>query len=273
MDPVLALRALGGAARREVLIAAGVSSYALRKALASGAVERPYLGCYVLPDTPTNAFCAAMFRAEPTCVTALATLGLPLLRRDHAAHLAVPRDRARRATDKCPAGGVVLHRELELPSQGGTVAALAHAARCLDAHEWILPVDAALHRGLVTLDQVAEAGRLGRVDPRWTRRMVDPRAESPAESRARVAMLDAGLSLRSQVSLEEIGRVDFVVERRVIVETDGREYHSDEAKFAEDRRRDRAAIKRGFLPMRYPAAHALWNPESIAAEVRGLLAG
>lgn len=271
MDPITALHLLGGAARRESLLAAGVTAHALRRALREGVVERPYPGCYALPDAPPVLVRAAMFRAEPTCVTALEGLSLPLLAHDHRSHIAVPRDRARRATDKRPDKLVVLHRELELPTHGDVSTALAHAARCLDRKAWLVPVDAALHRCLASLDEVADAGRLGRIDPEWTRRMADPRTESPAETCARVAMLEAGLDVRSQVSIEGVGRVDFLVKDLVIVETDGRDYHSDPERFIEDRRRDREAIKRGFLPLRYPGAHALSDPESIAADVRGLL--
>lgn len=273
-----ALAGHGGAARREALLADGVTKHAIYAALANGLVAQPARGCFAVPDAPLWAVRAATFRGFPTCVTLLAMAGLPLLTGDSRAHIGVPRDRALRSTDARSTARMVLHRERDSLDPAAGVrgdevrVALGHAARCLRPPEWLIPVDAALHRGVVTLDQVTEAGRVGRIDPAWTRRMADPQSESPAESRARVAMLEAGLNLRSQVSMEGIGRVDFVVEQRVIVETDGRDYHSDEAKFAEDKRRDREAIKRGFLPMRYPAAHALGDPESIAAEVQDLLA-
>ena len=54
---------------------------------------------------------------------------------------------------------------------------------------------------------------------------VDPGAESPGESLARLVLKGLGLPVRSQVVLRDldgvIGRVDFVVDERVVVEFDG----------------------------------------------------
>ncbi|MDN4478586.1 DUF559 domain-containing protein [Demequina sp. SYSU T00039] len=275
MDIIEALGVHGGAARREALLAAGVTKHAIYAALRAGVVTQPARGCFAVPDAPLWAVRAACFRGVPTCVTLLGLWGLPLLDRDPRAHIAVPRNRALRATDSRSTSRLVLHREFEAPvrAEDAVRIALAHAARCLPRDQWLVPVDSALRQGLITVDEAMHAGRRGAIPARWTQRMADPRAESPAETRARVAMLQARLDVRSQVSIEGVGRVDFVVRKRVIVETDGREYHSDPARFTEDRRRDRAAILLGFQPLRYPAAHALRDPESIAADVRRLLRG
>ncbi|MDX5319343.1 MAG: DUF559 domain-containing protein, partial [Actinomycetes bacterium] len=135
----------------------------------------------------------------------------------------------------------------------------------------LIPVDAALHAGLLTLEEAVESGRRGGFDAAWIRHMADPRAESPAETRARVQILGAGYEVRSQVELESVGRVDFVVEGKVVVETDGKDYHSDERAFIRDKRRDRAVIKRGMTPLRYAAKEALQWPELVTADLLAVL--
>ena len=54
---------------------------------------------------------------------------------------------------------------------------------------------------------------------------MDPTAESPGESLTRLLLGGLGLSFRSQVEIRDaagfVGRVDFLVEGRVVVEFDG----------------------------------------------------
>lgn len=73
--------------------------------------------------------------------------------------------------------------------------------------------------------------------------LVDPRLESPRESRLLLAIHDAGLPLPTpQVEIEvggQVFRVDFAYERRrIIVEYDGKEFHAATAEqYLRDRRR------------------------------------
>ena len=78
----------------------------------------------------------------------------------------------------------------------------------------------------------------------------DRRAESAAESLVRQRLHAARLRLRSQVRIQGVGRVDFLVGRRLIVEVDGHEHHSSPEDMARDRRRDRRAMLRGYLVIR-----------------------
>ncbi|MFP3786321.1 hypothetical protein, partial [Burkholderia sp. SIMBA_024] len=50
-----------------------------------------------------------------------------------------------------------------------------------------------------------------------------------------------GISVRTQVSIRDVGEVDFVVGERLIVEADGRENHERERERAKDLRRDAIA--------------------------------
>lgn len=102
---------------------------------------------------------------------------------------------------------------------------------------------------------------------RWLERHADERSESPLETLLRLAMRRAGLRVESQAYIEGIGRVDFLVEGRVIVEADGRAFHSDPVTFAQDRRRDRAAAARGMPVLRFTYAEIIANPDGAALEV------
>ncbi|GMA35172.1 DUF559 domain-containing protein [Demequina litorisediminis] len=106
----------------------------------------------------------------------------------------------------------------------------------------------------------------------WLERHADGRAESVPETCARVALVSAGMRVTLQQWFEGIGRVDMVVEGRVVVECDGREYHSDDRAFSRDRWRDRRLLALGLPVMRFTYADAVFHPELLVQDVKRLLA-
>jgi very-short-patch-repair endonuclease len=57
--------------------------------------------------------------------------------------------------------------------------------------------------------------------------------------------------IRPQVGVAGVGRVDFVLGERLVVEVDGEAYHTDPGQFERDRRRDAALGIRGFRVLRF----------------------
>lgn len=125
---------------------------------------------------------------------------------------------------------------------------------CLDHGivQGVVSADAALHRGLVTLEQLTAAVEAVRTWPKSNRprammAFVDPKCESVAESRARVEFVTHGIRVVSQVTVRRqdgsvIGRADFIVEgTEVVIEVDGKVKYADgnpEVLWAEKRRED-----------------------------------
>jgi very-short-patch-repair endonuclease len=127
-------------------------------------------------------------------------------------------------------------------------------AVCASSYEvGVVLSDAALHDGLVTKEQLtAMADRLqcwpGSPKARAAARFADGRVESVGESRLRVLMANEGLpDPELQVEIRDqsgrlVGRVDFLLARRLIVEFDGdQKYGTDPANavLAEKRRENR----------------------------------
>ncbi|WP_230667691.1 endonuclease domain-containing protein [Microbacterium sp. MEC084] len=54
-----------------------------------------------------------------------------------------------------------------------------------------------------------------------------------------------------QVRIRHVGRVDFVLAGRVILEVDGKENHDGPSERHKDLRRDAIAISLGFTPLRF----------------------
>ena len=212
-----------------------------------------------------------MFRAEVTCVTALAAWGLPIVTVDARTHLLVPRDRGLSADDRRDSAKVTLHRAdhrlTNVPEVDAAVA-IGMATSCLTPRDLVAVVDGALRRGLVAPDQLHDLRT--RVSTEWLATATDSRAESLLESLARLEIVAAGLDVRSQVEIDGVGRVDLMVED-VVIETDGREHHATRDGFVRDRRRDRELQKRGYRIARFAYSDVVEHPGTVASEVLALL--
>ena len=143
---------------------------------------------------------------------------------------------------------------LVLTSRLGT---LVHCARLLSPEALVCALDDALHRQLVTPGQLAEAaarhrGALGAPALRRAVTLADGRAESPAETLARLLLLPVLPDLEPQVRLIDsaarlLARFDLADRTaRFAVEADGKRGHAGTAMVAKDRARDRISRAQGW---------------------------
>lgn len=133
---------------------------------------------------------------------------------------------------------------------------LADCAGLLSHEALVCALDAALHRRLVTQDELQRraAERHGVEHGPALRAAVelaDGRAEAVTETLARLVLLPVLPELEPQVRLVVDGRVlarfDLGARRaRLAVETDGKRGHSGERMAAKDHRRDRASRRHGW---------------------------
>jgi very-short-patch-repair endonuclease len=144
----------------------------------------------------------------------------------------------------------------------------------------LVAVDAALHRGLVTDAHLTAAAERAVLGPRQRGRvaaalgMADRSCESPGESLTRMLLSGLGLAFRTQVNLRDslghIGRVDFLVGDRVVVEFDGMVKYDGadgrDALAAEKQREDRLRAA-GYEVVRLTWAD-LKDPERVARLIR-----
>lgn len=99
---------------------------------------------------------------------------------------------------------------------------------------------------------------------------VDPRAGSGTESVTRVRLRNANVLVRSQVEIEDVGRVDLLVGERLILECDSREFHNDRQR-TEDNRRDRVATVGGYRVLRIDYAEVMFGWDAVLADVMDLV--
>lgn len=161
------------------------------------------------------------------------------------------------------------------------VRAAADLLRMLPLTEAVVVADAVQHARLMTPEDLAtELGRHAGL--RGVRRahqalaLSDRRAESPPETRLRVALVAAGLAPVPQYDVvvggRHLARVDLAFpDRRIAVEYDGRAVHEREDVFVRDRQRQNDLVRAGWLVLRFTAADLRFGAASAVAQVLAAL--
>lgn len=253
-EHLLARIHFAGALRRRDLALDRTSRRALRDLVEEGAVvER--VGVVFAPGTDWPLIACRMLGGLLTCHSALAYYSLPELPHPGTVHVAIPSSRGRVR----PLAGVVVHREpARWPSGMSPPVApprllVARMLRCAEETPAVVVADAALRRGLVSRAELAAMLRSNRSGgPLGHRRLARCRekARSPIESIARLELEDAGHSVEVGVDVPGVGEVDMLVDDRLLVETDGYQFHSSKGDWSNDRRREQGLIAQGRLWVR-----------------------
>ncbi|WP_162242479.1 MULTISPECIES: endonuclease domain-containing protein [unclassified Microcella] len=81
----------------------------------------------------------------------------------------------------------------------------------------------------------------------------------------RVALRDVGLAVDVQVVIPGVGRVDLLVEGRVVVEVDGRRWHEGEQE--RDYWRDLQLARHGYIVVRVDYAHVVSRIDTVVEAV------
>ncbi len=279
MDLVGRLDALGGASRLGDVAPTGAARRRMAGLVASGEVLRTSHGCYHLPGCDPAVVAARTVGGSLTCISAAQVHGLGLLRAPELPHVAVAAARHVR-----PAG-CVLHRERPAlltasphpalrdgPPVVHVAEALARVLRCQDPITAIVAVDSALNgRRCSTAELASLLVGPGSERARSVLAECDGRSVSVLESVARVVLRRDGLTVEPNVHVPGVGIVDLLVEGRVVVELDGFAHHADRRAFAEDRRRDRELVARGYLPVRFTWEDVVTGPGVVVRAVRAAL--
>ncbi len=134
-------------------------------------------------------------------------------------------------------------------------------------------VESAVRQGRTTLDYLRQhlpGNRNGLA--RRTLDLVDGSADSAIEVIARLLFRDAGIYTETQVDLEGIGIVDFLLEGFLIVEIDGSS-HLGPKQVIKDRLRNNASALAGYAVLRYGYKQIMFQRQKVLAEVWQLLRG
>ena len=283
MDLVNDVNRRGGLAATHELLRAGWTSHQLTRAVNAGLVIRVRQGWYTVPETDDALQQSVRVGGRLACVSAARAYGLwvPSTQKIHVAvgpHVS----RLRSATDKTVrlsalrSTGVVVHWRDECTPHDRFSSSVRECLRqmcvCQRPEVVIAAVDSALRKGLITLPEwLAEISQLpGRLP--MLLEPVEALSESIIESYTRFRLWRLGLEPRVQVQIRGVGRVDLLIGTRLVIELDGREFHSSVEQFEEDRRRDAVLIALGYHVLRFSYRQIMYKWFEVLAAIDASIA-
>jgi very-short-patch-repair endonuclease len=278
MSIIRSIEQHGGLAATHELSARGHSRYQLASAVARAEIIRVRQGWYASAPATGMEHEAARVGGRLGCVSGAQFHGLWTRATGHL-HVAVPAHSARLRTRHSPRvrltavspSSTVVH--WVRPNVGSSRFAepvrecLRQMSLC-QSPEWVVAAaDSALRQGLISrsewrADVDGAPQRLGQLLLR-----VDPRSESIIESVTRFRLQRLGVEPRVQIPVAGVGRVDLLIGRRLVIEVDGFEYHSDPERFEADRRRDARLSARGYRVLRFSYAQVMRHWSEVRASV------
>ncbi|MEV1131941.1 type IV toxin-antitoxin system AbiEi family antitoxin domain-containing protein [Agromyces sp. NPDC049794] len=264
----------GGVLRASGLMSTGLTEAQIRNAVRLGGLIRIRRGWYGVPPVDAQVVRAVRVGGSLTAGSVAAARGLWLLH-DSRLHVRVPATAARlRSPDEAgtrldrEAHGVCVHyrdasRDTDLGDrlgQDGLPRSIAEMFRCVGTVPAMIALESALNRGVLPMQALESIRKLA---PDWVRfelAHVSPLSDSGLETIARLLFHRVRVSVRAQVLIEGVRHVDLLVGDRLIVELDGRAFHSDEY-FERDRTQDLELAMRGYLVVRlsYRMLTAEWD--------------
>lgn len=270
MDAIGLLRNWGRVAPTRRLTDLGVTKREIAKHIARGELLRVRPGVLALPNAPGDFLAAVGNNGLLTCASAAGHYGLWLLESPSSIHISCLHARATQCVN---------HRMRTVPEHPylplvGLADVLIHALRCLPRDHAAVIVESALRQGETVrsfLRERLEGPRNGQA--RAALDAVTGCAESPLEVVTRLMFIDAGFDVETQVRIDGVGRVDFLLEGFLVVEVDGDAYHSSRRERIRDQRRNNMTISGGYLLLRYRYEDIMFDREGVLKQVRSVLAG
>jgi hypothetical protein len=282
----------GGVARRRDVLRAGLSRRKLARLVERGQLRllTPHLVTDVDQPRPDEELVAAAVALQGTVSHERAALmwGMELAVDVEGRTITVGRDRSRAQHP----GTTVRRADLadhERVARDGVfvtskVRTVLDLCRTLPMPEAVAVTDSALRRRLVTVKALRQAlcglpAGVGRERVARVLALVDPNSGSVLESRARVLLVQAGLTpeetqlvVRTAAG-RRIGRVDFAwPSARLVVEVDGFAFHADRTAYRDDRRRGNALVLAGWRVLRFSWEDVVLHAAEVVSAVRDALA-
>lgn len=242
---------------------AGVAESDIAAAVRHGTLIRVRRGWYATTDAPHDVIRAVRVGGALTAASSCRLHGLWLLD-DPLLHVRVPAtasrlrspDDARVPLDR-EAHRVCVHYrsvrpvdvQADRPTRDGLASSIAEMFRCAGTVPAMVALESALNRRLLSFQAVELIRELA---PAWAGRVLDlasAESDSGLETIARLLLHRLRTRVRTQVSIPGVRHVDLLVGDRLILELDGRTFHSG-ADFERDRAQDLELALRGYLVVR-----------------------
>lgn len=262
-----------GIARRDEVRAAGLSDYAIKRAVAAGDVQRIRGHWLAVKTAPQTLVRAASVQGRITCVTATSHHGLwtPTDDTGDVGHMAVAPNASRFDALKLHvhwARGPVATDPNALIDPIENV--LFHAARCLPRRDALAIWESSLREPGLTLEYLRGI--------RWRSSAADAVLDALSiltDSGLETHFIDGirpfGLAVRQQTFIEG-HHVDALIGDRLVIQLDGFEFHSDAAQRRRDIAHDVRLTLMGYTVLRFDYAQVMFDWPYVQTSVLGAVA-
>jgi very-short-patch-repair endonuclease len=274
------VRAIGGIAATHELTATGHTPSGIFAAVRSGDVIRVRKGWYANTDLEPGVVRAWRVGGQLACVSAAVHHKLWVPELPEVLHVSVPPLAAqlrrsgnhRQRLAEVPDESIRIHWSGVRSGERLAVSvpdAIAQIFRCQHMDVGFVVLESALHQNRIDVFQYYELLDGIPTKARRLARLADASSESGAESLLKLMLLRRGIPFRQQVVIADIGRVDFLVGERLVIEVDSKEHHSDPYK---DRRRDALLSVEGHRVLRFMYSQIVYERDQVEAAIFSALA-
>jgi very-short-patch-repair endonuclease len=279
MDPVEALRELGGVARLGVLLRL-TSRKRVHRAVLRGEITRTGRGIYRLASADLARVRAAELRGSASHLSAATLHGWEVAFPATCPWITVPRNAGVSAPDDCFVFWADLSAEAGLVTS--PVRTVIDCARRLEFGPALAVADSALRHGDVTHEELVEAAAAirgkGAARARRVAKHASGLAANPFESMLRAIAIEVGLSVEPQVGIslgqDEVVHPDVVDSgRRVVIEADSWEFHTGREAYARDCRRYTLLVVHGWTVLRFTWRQVMHDADFVRWCLGALLEG
>lgn len=260
----------GGVTTFSGLRRAGLSRRRIDAEVATGGLERVRRGVYIRPGTCADVRAAAAHGGVPACVTAARHLGLWVLAPADGVHVWLGSGGHRYRHTGC---ACVEHWDAENPDAAVAMVPriLRQILTCCGIEDFFVALESAMHQRLITRAGIAWLRTVGTAAARDAIAFARSDAESGLESLFRWRLRDVGVRMRAQLTIVSVGRVDFLLGDRLIVELDGTENHDGSSHRHRDLVRDAHAAAWGYVTLRFDYAMVVHDWETVRLAILGHL--
>ena len=218
-------------------------------------------GWYASPDVSSEEIRACELGGSVTAASALALRGVWLWR-DPVFHVRI----GRTATAKLHTGVCFHNQGRAAGGVDGLERSLLELSHCATELQAVTALDSVLNLRILTIDDLH---RLAQNSTQKFRRYVlrvSEGMQSGYETKMKLFLCANRIRFQSQVVIRGVGRVDFLVGERLVIEMDGFQYHSVD-QFSSDRQRDIELHRRGYIVIRISSRMADREWDAVCASI------
>lgn len=269
--PLALVELHGGITRGSRLASFGCTRKDLSIAVRRGELIRIRAGVFASPSCASTVRTAALHGGALTCSGALRLHGVWVLENDEYPHVWLGQAGRTHTHPDCSC--VEHYRAGSMPLGLAPVeTALVHSYGCHGEEFFFAAFESAWTQRLIG---AAARRRIRAALPAGARWLVDIArhdADSGLESIVRLRLHLLGIHVLTQVAIDGVGRVDFMLEGCVILEADGKGNHDGASERHRDLMRDAAASRLGYETLRFDYAMIIHDWDTVVAAIISALA-